>query len=126
MQCVSLVPLTCRMFWLSPAAHAGLGACVFSLCLLATDVTHTHCPAFAAVVTPQFNCDPPGGKFDCSDACPCIPVNGMNQTVSSYVSDFLGQNYDNRWYFTLSTFLIAMAYRVLIILAQRYISHLKR
>ena len=49
-------------------------------------------------------------------------------TSSDYVEGFLGFDYSNRWLFVtvLSTFLIGIGFRILAMLATRYINHLKR
>ena len=60
-------------------------------------------------------------------ACACAAAqNGETMGVSEYVSSYLGIDYENRWYFTLSTFLFGVVFRALAMLALRYINHLKR
>jgi hypothetical protein len=80
--------------------------------------------AATAIVPTQFHCDPT------ASVCPSIMVPTVNGFVSTlttdYVHDFFGFNYDERWIFTLTTAMFAVGYRLLTMLATRYISHLKR
>ncbi len=78
--------------------------------------------AFAALIPPQFYCAGEG----CSSILVPSPAGFVPATTSDYVHNFFGASYDDRWYFTLSTFLFAIVYRMLAMLATRYISHLKR
>jgi hypothetical protein len=48
------------------------------------------------------------------------------KTVSDYISDTYGFNFQDRWLYCMSTYLFAFVYRVLAMLATRYINHLKR
>jgi hypothetical protein len=52
--------------------------------------------------------------------------NGEVQTVFDYVETYLGHEYDDRWLFTLSTFLIAVGLSLLIIIGHKKVNHLKR
>jgi hypothetical protein len=60
----------------------------------------------------------------------CVSVwnlqNGSTMPVFDFVSDYLGHHYDERWLFTLSTFLIGLGFRLGAVLSLRYINHLKR
>jgi hypothetical protein len=56
-----------------------------------------------------------------------VPVQaGERQRTYQYVKDFTGLNYEDRWLFLLFVFLFAIVYRLLAMLAIRYVSYLKR
>ncbi len=44
----------------------------------------------------------------------------------SYIHTQFGFSYDDRWYYTLSTGLFAVVFRLLAMLVVRYVSYLKR
>ncbi len=50
---------------------------------------------------------------------PRLPSVALQLTVSGYVKTAFGFSYDDRWYFVLSTFLFAVVYRLLAIIATR-------
>jgi hypothetical protein len=54
----------------------------------------------------------------------CFPPPPLQLTVAEYVEFAFGFSFDDRWYFVLSTFLFAVVYRSLAILATRYVLQL--
>ena len=82
-----------------------------------------------ALIAPQFYC------ADASN-CEIVMVPTVNATTGQhtfvartawdYVHTQFGYEYDVRWYYTLSTAMFAVAYRIVAMLAVRYISYLKR
>jgi hypothetical protein len=51
------------------------------------------------------------------------PLPPLQLTVAQYVKHAFGFSFDDRWYFVLSTFLFAVVYRLLAILATRYVGY---
>ncbi len=45
----------------------------------------------------------------------------LQLTRAEYVKNAFGFSFDDRWYFVLSTFLFAVVYRLLAVLATRYV-----
>ncbi|EGD82449.1 ABC transporter [Salpingoeca rosetta] len=89
-----------------------------------------------ALVVPQFYCDDGAGTGNSSmlsgnaTSCPTIDLvtpDGIEEvTVSNYVQDFLGLDYDNRWAAFFAVVGYAVGFWIFSFLAARYINHVKR